>query len=199
MNPRRLYRCRHDRMLAGVAGGMAEYLEVDPTVVRILWILSAFLGGFTILIYILLAFIMPLEPLPMSGVPGFGPMPGPATGAAAAEGVPATGAPAGDEGSTGATTTAWDATSAASGAGWTAPQGWQPGGWAAHRHQTTSDQPGTGRAGLVIGVLLIVFGAIALFGAMVPAWAAAGLGPAFVLALGIALVVASTRRPTAAR
>jgi len=198
VNPRRLYRCRHDRMLAGVAGGMAEYLEVDPTVVRILWILSAFLGGFTILIYILLAFIMPLEPLPMPGAPGFGPIPGPATGTAA-DGMPATGAPAEGEGSTGATTTARDATSAASGAGWTTPQGWQPGGWAAHRHQTTSGQPGTGRAGLVIGVLLIAFGAITLFGAMVPAWAAAGLGPAFVLALGIALVVASTRRPAAAR
>ena len=48
MNPRRLYRSRHDRQLAGVAGGMAEYLEVDPTVVRLLWILSVFLGGFTI-------------------------------------------------------------------------------------------------------------------------------------------------------
>ena len=62
MNPRRLYRCRSDRQLAGVAGGMAEYLEIDPTVVRILWILSVFLGGFTILLYIIMAFIVPLDP-----------------------------------------------------------------------------------------------------------------------------------------
>ncbi len=62
MNPRRLYRCRHDRQLAGVASGMAEYLGLDPTVVRILWILSVFFGGFTILLYIVLAFVMPLEP-----------------------------------------------------------------------------------------------------------------------------------------
>ena len=68
MNPRRLYRCRHDRQLAGVAAGMAEYLDLDPTVVRILWILSAFLGGFTILLYIILAFVMPLEPLPAAGL-----------------------------------------------------------------------------------------------------------------------------------
>src|SRR5664279_5884172 len=70
MNPRRLYRCRHDRQLAGVAGGMAEYLELDPTLVRILWILSAFFGGFTILLYVILAFVIPLEP---------GTMPGPAS------------------------------------------------------------------------------------------------------------------------
>ena len=50
-------------MIAGVAGGMAEYLEVDPTVVRILWLLSVLLGGFTILLYIVLAFIIPLEPV----------------------------------------------------------------------------------------------------------------------------------------
>ena len=41
MNPRRLYRCRRDRQLAGVAAGMAEYFDLDPTVVRILWILGA--------------------------------------------------------------------------------------------------------------------------------------------------------------
>ncbi len=183
-------------MLAGVAGGMAEYLEVDPTVVRILWILSAFLGGFTILIYILLAFIMPLEPLPMPGAPGFGPMPGPATGGAAEE-MAAAGSPVEGETGSGATTTAWDAPATAA-PGWTASPGWQPGGWAAHRHQPASAQPGSGRAGLVIGVLLIAFGAIALLGVMVPGWAATGLGPALVLALGIALVVASTRRHAAA-
>ena len=74
MNPRRLYRCRRDRQLAGVAGGIAEYLEIDPTVVRILWILSVFLGGFGILLYIIMAFIVPLEPIaPAMRPPGRGP------------------------------------------------------------------------------------------------------------------------------
>ena len=41
MNTRRLYRSRADRVLTGIAGGMAEYLEVDPTIVRILWVLAA--------------------------------------------------------------------------------------------------------------------------------------------------------------
>ena len=44
MNPRRLYRSR-DRMLAGVAGGMAEYLDIDPTVIRILWVIVVLATG----------------------------------------------------------------------------------------------------------------------------------------------------------
>jgi phage shock protein C len=59
---RRLSRCRHDRMLAGVASGMAEYFEVDPTLIRILWIVSIFFGGLGLFAYIVLAIIMPLEP-----------------------------------------------------------------------------------------------------------------------------------------
>ena len=60
---RRLYRSRHNRVLAGVAGGVAEYFELDPALVRILWFLSIFVGGLGILLYIGLAIIVPLEPL----------------------------------------------------------------------------------------------------------------------------------------
>jgi phage shock protein C len=60
---RRLYRCRHDRKLAGVAAGVAEFFDLDPTLVRILWVLSIFVGGLGILLYIGLAIIVPLEPL----------------------------------------------------------------------------------------------------------------------------------------
>ncbi len=59
---RRLYRCRHDRRLAGVAGGVAEFFDLDPTLVRILWFLSIFVGGLGILLYVGLAIIVPLEP-----------------------------------------------------------------------------------------------------------------------------------------
>jgi phage shock protein C len=59
---RRLYRCRQDRMLAGVASGMAEYFEVDPTLIRILWLISIFFGGLGLFAYIVLAIIMPIEP-----------------------------------------------------------------------------------------------------------------------------------------
>jgi phage shock protein PspC (stress-responsive transcriptional regulator) len=60
---RRLYRCRHDRRLAGVAAGVAEFFGLDPTLVRILFFLSIFLGGMGLLLYIGLAIIVPLEPI----------------------------------------------------------------------------------------------------------------------------------------
>jgi phage shock protein C len=60
---RRLYRCRHDRRIAGVAAGVAEFFGLDPTLVRVLWFLSIFFGGISLVLYIGLAFIVPLEPL----------------------------------------------------------------------------------------------------------------------------------------
>lgn len=61
---RRLYRCRENRVIAGVASGVAEFFGLDPTLVRVLWFLSIFFGGVTLLLYIGLAIIVPLEPLP---------------------------------------------------------------------------------------------------------------------------------------
>ena len=56
---KRLYRSAHDRMLAGVCGGIAEYFQIDPTLVRLAWILfSAFVGS-GILAYIIAAIVMP--------------------------------------------------------------------------------------------------------------------------------------------
>jgi phage shock protein C len=60
---RRLYRCRENRMLAGVAGGLAEYTGLDASLVRILWVVSVFFWGAGILLYIAMAIIVPLEPL----------------------------------------------------------------------------------------------------------------------------------------
>ena len=59
---RRLYRCRHDQRISGVASGVAEFFGLDPSLVRILWILSVFLGGVGLLLYIAMAIIVPLEP-----------------------------------------------------------------------------------------------------------------------------------------
>jgi phage shock protein C len=61
---RRMQRSRRDRKIFGVCGGFAEYFEIDPTVVRILCVVSAFLSfGLTLLAYILLAILVPEEPL----------------------------------------------------------------------------------------------------------------------------------------
>ncbi|HEX2753967.1 MAG TPA: PspC domain-containing protein [Candidatus Limnocylindrales bacterium] len=75
---RRLYRCRHNRQIAGVASGLAEYFDLDPTIVRVLWILSFFLGGVGLLLYIAMAIIVPLEP--ETGVATAGPAAGPRAG-----------------------------------------------------------------------------------------------------------------------
>jgi len=60
---RRLYRCRDNRILAGVAGGVAEYFDLDPSLVRILFFVSMFFGGIGLLLYIGMAIIVPLEPV----------------------------------------------------------------------------------------------------------------------------------------
>jgi len=60
---RRLYRCRENRVIAGVASGVAEFFGLDATLVRVLWFLSIFFGGVSLLLYIGLAIIVPLEPL----------------------------------------------------------------------------------------------------------------------------------------
>lgn len=56
---KRLYRSEKEKQLAGVCGGIAEYLEVDPTIVRVLWVIFMLLGGSGILAYIICAVIMP--------------------------------------------------------------------------------------------------------------------------------------------
>ena len=65
---RRLYRCRENRVLAGVASGVAEFFGLDPTLVRVLWFLSIFVGGVSLLVYLGLAIIVPLEPMAAGAV-----------------------------------------------------------------------------------------------------------------------------------
>lgn len=61
MEQRRLYRSR-DRMIGGVSGGIADYLGLDPTVVRLIWIVFAFTGA-GVLAYILGMILIPEEPV----------------------------------------------------------------------------------------------------------------------------------------
>ena len=53
---------RRDKKIAGVCGGFAEYLELDPTLVRLLWVLMAFFGGWGLIAYLVAWIVMPLEP-----------------------------------------------------------------------------------------------------------------------------------------
>lgn len=59
---KRLYKINEGKMLDGVCGGVAEYLNIDPTVIRIAWVMVSFFAGFGVLAYIACALIMPRKP-----------------------------------------------------------------------------------------------------------------------------------------
>jgi phage shock protein C len=63
MPRRHLYRSRVDRKIAGVCAGLAEYLDVDPTLVRILWVMLVMFGGCGVIGYLIGWMLMPQEPL----------------------------------------------------------------------------------------------------------------------------------------
>lgn len=164
---RRLYRCRHDKRLAGVSSGLAEYFDLDVSLVRILWVVSIFFGGLGILLYIVMAIVVPMEPEYLA-------QPGQAETMTDAEGNPVAagsvpGAPVGPH----------------------AHSGWYVAD-EAHRHRTS----GTGLGATFFGAILILFGALALIDGYLPGWADNGrfLWPAFILGLGAILVLTAVRR-----
>ena len=61
---KRLYRSRSDRWLAGICGGLGHYFGLDPTLIRVLFILFGLVVGGGLLFYIILWIIIPLEPDP---------------------------------------------------------------------------------------------------------------------------------------
>ncbi|KTC81360.1 PspC domain-containing protein [Legionella brunensis] len=60
--PKRLYRSRRERMIAGVCGGLAEYFGMDPTIMRLIFVVLLLLGGSTILVYLIMWLVVPQEP-----------------------------------------------------------------------------------------------------------------------------------------
>lgn len=61
MQDKKLYRSETNKMICGVCQGVAEYVNIDPTVIRLLWVFSAlFVVG--VIAYIAAAIIMPVEP-----------------------------------------------------------------------------------------------------------------------------------------
>jgi phage shock protein C len=59
MNGKKLYRNTENKMLAGVCSGIADYFDIDPTLVRLGWVLFGLLGGSGLLAYIIAAIIIP--------------------------------------------------------------------------------------------------------------------------------------------
>jgi phage shock protein C len=59
---RKLYRSTTNRQLAGVCGGLAEYFNLDVTLIRVLFVLLAVLGGSGLVIYVAMWIIVPKQP-----------------------------------------------------------------------------------------------------------------------------------------
>ena len=170
----RLYRHPTDRAIAGVAGGMAVWLDIDPSLVRIAWVLLAiFSGGIFLLVYIVMMIVVPLPPAgwvprPRPAAPGQGWQPG--SGGWTPPGGPppgwgATAGPAPDWGgpptppppgfAAGAPASAGAPGTTDTTGGWPPQDGWPaPAGSPA----PPTAPPRAGNAGIVAGVILIGLG-----------------------------------------
>lgn len=177
-------------MLAGVAAGVAETLDADPSLVRILWALLAILtGGIAFLVYIVMAIVVPegpVEPEPISGpVRDVGaPDIGGGTAPAASPSAPAS-----------------SATSIPSAAATPPPMPprveWRAARRTARRARRR-EAVDSGEAGLIFGVVLIVIGALFLLRQAMPWFDFHVWWPIGIVALGVLLLLVAVRpgRPT---
>jgi len=62
MAPKKLYRIPSEGMIAGICAGLGEYLDIDATLVRLVFVLLAFGGGSGVLMYIIMWLIIPIKP-----------------------------------------------------------------------------------------------------------------------------------------
>ncbi len=62
-NSKKLYRSRTDRKIGGVCGGLAQYFNIDPTLVRLLFVLGVIFVGGGLLAYLIMLIVVPEEPL----------------------------------------------------------------------------------------------------------------------------------------
>jgi phage shock protein C len=60
---KKLYRSRTNKMIFGVCGGIAEYFNVDPTIVRLLWVVLTFAKFLGLIAYIVCAIVVPERPI----------------------------------------------------------------------------------------------------------------------------------------
>ncbi len=59
---KRLYKSNKNKMINGVCGGLAEYFDIDPTLIRLGWVIFCAMGGSGIIAYIIAAIIIPHNP-----------------------------------------------------------------------------------------------------------------------------------------
>jgi len=169
---RRLYRSRSDRMVAGVCGGLADYFDVDPTLVRVLAVLLTWAtAGLGIVAYIVLAVVVPEEP------PGYAPAPAWAPASAAEGKDSAMTDDTNTQGTTGAgvqTPPAPPVTPPPAGTQTPQPPSWEP-----HRRR---------RGGLLGGIILILLGLIFLAQQFYPGIDIGRLWPVILIIIGVSII-----------
>ena len=191
----RLYRSRTDRMIAGVAGGIAERYDLDPSLVRIGWALVIlFSGGLFLLLYIVMVIVVPEEPS-ANGTPA-GPTStdgwagAPAASTALTSPGPTTDpSPAGsaeaDAGSPAADTAGTASTASAAAPALSAREA---------RRAARRERRDTSSAPLIVGAVLVIVGGLAFAGQVFPQLDFDLIWPIGLIILGVALVVGATRR-----
>ena len=217
MNRNRLYRSADDRFIAGVADGVADYFEVDPVLVRILWFISIpVTGGLTLLAYIVMAVAVPIEPeewpQPSPWAPGGGSSGFEATYAAPASSATGTAAAgAAGEGQTGAADSgtpnpADTATpGAVPGTPGAAPFFAQPApsDWRSQRRQERWQRrqerrqyrgESRGAGGIAFGLLLIILGGAFAWNQIDPRFNLSLGWPIAIMAVGAILILSSVGR-----
>ena len=168
-----LYRSRDDRMLAGVAGGLADLWNADPSLVRIVWALLVIVtGGIALIVYIVMAIVVPEE-----GSERWVPGPPPAAAASTEAHADAPPAPA-----------------AAPAAGY-----WQPGGRASRRaaRRAARRERRDSTAPAVFGVFLVLLGGFFLLRQWLPELNFDWLWPLMLIGLGVLLLVLALGRQPA--
>jgi len=59
---KRLHRSRDERVIWGICGGLGKYFGVDPVLIRVIWVVTVIFAGWSILAYLILRLVVPLEP-----------------------------------------------------------------------------------------------------------------------------------------
>lgn len=185
----RLYRSTTDRSLAGVCGGVAAWLGIDPSLVRIGWVVLALLtGGALLVLYVVMAVVVPEAPPGWAGRAGRPPSPD--------------GPPGGW--STGSAGTAPGGAWTASTGGWTTPDtaGAAPGSPSSWPEDWGRPRPGAspeigigiGRSSMVAGIILIALGIWFLVRDYLPPIDWNLVWPVAVIVLGGWLIAGALRR-----
>lgn len=168
---RRLTRSTRERMWAGVAGGLAEYFDIDPTLMRLMWVVATVVtAGLFVAVYFVMWVIMPLDT----------DQPGSREPSASSEAPPTAGAPPGTDAPTGEPPGAAPGWEPAGGDAWGARDYWYGPGYYHRHHRKRS-------AGIVLIVLGLLFlsAQVGLF-----RWMNGGVAWAVVLiVLGMALLM----------